>query len=66
MICLTNGIIPWGTFNFSDYMQNNYSSCMLMGIRPIYVFTHDSITGEDGPTHQPVEHLAAIRQSYTC
>jgi transketolase len=63
-LALTGGIIPYGgTFLvFSDYMKPSIRLAALMGIRPIYVFTHDSIgLGEDGPTHQPVEHLAALR-----
>ena len=49
-------------FTFSDYMRPAVRLGCLMGINPIYVFTHDSIgLGEDGPTHQPVEHLAALR-----
>jgi transketolase len=63
-LALTNGLIPYGgTFMvFSDYMRPPIRLAALMGIRPIYVFTHDSIgLGEDGPTHQPVEHLAALR-----
>jgi len=58
------GIIPYGaTFLiFSDYMRASIRLAALMGIRVVYVFTHDSIgVGEDGPTHQPVEHLAALR-----
>ena len=52
-----------GTFLcFSDYMRPAVRIAALMGIDPIYVWTHDSIgLGEDGPTHQPVEHLAALR-----
>jgi transketolase len=52
-----------GTFlTFSDYMRPSVRLAALMGIDPIYVWTHDSIgLGEDGPTHQPVEHLAALR-----
>jgi transketolase len=47
---------------FSDYMRPPMRMAALMGIRPIYVFTHDSIgLGEDGPTHQPIEHLASMR-----
>ncbi len=47
---------------FSDYMRPAMRLGALMGIEPIYIFTHDSIgLGEDGPTHQPVEHLAALR-----
>jgi transketolase len=57
-------LIPYGgTFLvFSDYMRPSVRLAALMGIRTIYVFTHDSIgLGEDGPTHQPIEHLAALR-----
>jgi transketolase len=52
-----------GTFLiFSDYMRASVRLAALMGIPVIYVYTHDSIgLGEDGPTHQPVEHLAALR-----
>ncbi len=52
-----------GTFlTFSDYMRPAVRLAALMDIDPIYVWTHDSIgIGEDGPTHQPVEHLAALR-----
>jgi transketolase len=63
-MALTNGIIPYGgTFlTFSDYMRPPIRLAALMGIRTIYVFTHDSIgLGEDGPTHQPVEQIAALR-----
>jgi transketolase len=58
------GIIPYGgTFLvFSDYCRPAIRLSALMGQRVIYVMTHDSIgLGEDGPTHQPVEHLAALR-----
>ncbi len=58
------GVIPYcGTFLiFSDYMRPSIRLASLMKLRPIYVFTHDSIgLGEDGPTHQPIEHLAALR-----
>ncbi len=49
-------------FTFSDYMRPAVRLAGLMGVAPIYVWTHDSIgLGEDGPTHQPVEHLAACR-----
>lgn len=48
--------------NFSDYMRPAVRMAALMGIAPIFVFTHDSIgLGEDGPTHQPIEHYAALR-----
>jgi transketolase len=63
-IALHGGIIPVsGTFLvFSDYCRPSIRISSLAGIRAIYVFTHDSIgVGEDGPTHQPVEHLAALR-----
>jgi transketolase len=61
---LHGGIVPYGgTFLvFSDYMRPAVRLAALMGIHCIYVFTHDSIgLGEDGPTHQPVEHLTALR-----
>lgn len=49
-------------FTFSDYMKNAVRLASLMGVRVLFQWTHDSILlGEDGPTHQPVEHLAAIR-----
>jgi transketolase len=63
-LALHGGLIPYGgTFLvFSDYMRGAIRLAALMGIRVIYVFTHDSIgLGEDGPTHQPIEHLAALR-----
>lgn len=59
-----HGLRPYGgTFLvFSDYMRPAIRLAALMGLPVIYVFTHDSIgLGEDGPTHQPVEHLAALR-----
>lgn len=55
---------PYGGtfFQFADYMRGAVRLAALMGTDPIYVWTHDSIgLGEDGPTHQPVEHLAAYR-----
>ena len=58
------GLVPYGgTFLvFSDYMRPSIRLAALMGIKVIYVFTHDSIfVGEDGPTHQPVEHVSALR-----
>jgi transketolase len=61
---LHGGVIPYGgTFLvFSDYMRPSIRLAALMGIRVVFVMTHDSIgVGEDGPTHQPVEHLAALR-----
>ena len=63
-IALHGGFIPYGgTFlTFSDYSRPAIRLAALMGVRAIHVMTHDSIgLGEDGPTHQPVEHLAALR-----
>lgn len=63
-IALHGGFIPYGgTFMcFSDYARGAMRLSALMGLRVIYVMTHDSIgLGEDGPTHQPVEHLAMLR-----
>lgn len=64
-MALHGGIIPFGGtfFVFSDYMRPGAMRlAALMGIRVIYVLTHDSIgVGEDGPTHQPIEHLASYR-----
>jgi transketolase len=63
-IALHGGVIPYsGTFLvFSDYMRPAIRLAALMGVRAIYVFTHDSIgLGEDGPTHQPIEHLSTLR-----
>ncbi len=63
-IALHKGIIPFGgTFlTFSDYARNAIRLIALMRQRVIYVYTHDSIgLGEDGPTHQPVEHLPSLR-----
>ncbi|PWB92088.1 transketolase [Methylocystis sp. MitZ-2018] len=63
-IALHGGFVPYGgTFLvFSDYARGAIRLSALMGLRVIYVLTHDSIgLGEDGPTHQPVEHLAALR-----
>ena len=62
---LHGGVIPYtGTFLvFYDYMRPPVRLAALMGIRVIYIFTHDSIgMGEDGPTHQPIEQLMALRQ----
>ena len=70
MGAITNGIAAHGGlrpvcstfFTFSDYMKNTIRLAALMRLPSIFVFTHDSIAlGEDGPTHQPVEHLAALR-----
>jgi transketolase len=63
-MALHGGIIPFsGTFLvFSDYCRPAIRLAALMGVRVVHVMTHDSIgLGEDGPTHQPVEHLAALR-----
>ncbi|MBC7782185.1 MAG: transketolase, partial [Proteobacteria bacterium] len=63
-VALHGGLIPeTGTFlTFSDYSRNALRMAALMGLRNIFVFTHDSIgLGEDGPTHQPVEHLSSLR-----
>src|SRR3989441_475312 len=63
-LCYHQGFIPYGgTFLiFSDYMRPPIRLAALAHLRPIYVFTHDSIgLGEDGPTHQPIEQLAALR-----
>src|SRR5438128_4740231 len=61
---LNGGLIPYGgTFmTFSDYMRPAIRLACLSEVQVIYVFTHDSVgLGEDGPTHQPIEHLAALR-----
>ena len=63
-LSLHGGVIPYGGtfFVFSDYLRPSMRLAALMGIRVVYVLTHDSIgVGEDGPTHQPVEHLASYR-----
>jgi len=63
-MALHGGVIPYGaTFLvFSDYMRPSIRLAALMKLHTRYVFTHDSIgLGEDGPTHQPVEHLAVLR-----
>ena len=63
-MALHGGVIPYiGTFFvFSDYLRPALRMCAIMRQRVIYVLTHDSIgLGEDGPTHQPVEHLASLR-----
>jgi len=70
MGAITNGLASYGGFRpvcstfftFSDYMKNTIRLAALMSIPSVFVFTHDSIgLGEDGPTHQPIEHLAALR-----
>ncbi|MBA4118395.1 MAG: transketolase [Candidatus Puniceispirillum sp.] len=63
-LALHGGFVPFGgTFLvFSDYCRPSMRLAALMGVRVIYVMTHDSIgLGEDGPTHQPIEHLASLR-----
>ncbi|MCG6912600.1 transketolase [bacterium BMS3Abin03] len=63
-MALYGGIIPYGgTFLvFSDYLRPAIRLASISGVKVIYVFTHDSVgLGEDGPTHQPVEHFAALR-----
>ena len=63
-IALYGGFIPYAaTFlTFSDYMRGSVRLAALSKLRVVYVWTHDSIgVGEDGPTHQPVEHIAALR-----
>ncbi|WP_163578260.1 transketolase [Halomonas faecis] len=65
-IALHGGFVPYGaTFLiFMEYMRNAVRMAALMGLRSIYVFTHDSIgLGEDGPTHQPVEQLTNLRST---
>lgn len=70
MSCIMNGLLLHGGlrafcatfFTFSDYMRSGIRSSALMGLPAIYVLTHDSIgVGEDGPTHQPIEHLSSFR-----
>ena len=64
-LALHGGFIPYdATFLvFSDYARNAVRMSALMDVRAIHVYTHDSIgLGEDGPTHQPVEHMASLRQ----
>lgn len=63
-LALHGGVVPYaGTFlTFSDYMRPALRLAALMGVQVLHVLTHDSIgLGEDGPTHQPVEHYAALR-----
>jgi transketolase len=63
-VALHGGLLPYGgTFlTFSDYSRNAIRMAALMNRRVVHVFTHDSIgLGEDGPTHQPVEHVASLR-----
>ena len=63
-LALHGGLIPFGStfLIFSDYMRPSIRLAALMKLHVIYIFTHDSIgIGEDGPTHQPVEHLSSLR-----
>jgi transketolase len=63
-IALHGGLIPFGGtfFNFSDYLRPSLRLAALMGAHSTFIFTHDSIgLGQDGPTHQPVEHLTSLR-----
>ena len=63
-MALHGGVIPYGGtfFCFTDYCRPSIRLAALMGIRSIFVMTHDSIgLGADGPTHQPIEHLASLR-----
>lgn len=63
-MALHGGVVPYSaTFLvFSDYMRPPIRLAALMGLRVVFIFTHDSIgLGEDGPTHQPIEHLLALR-----
>ena len=58
------GLIPFGStfFTFSDYCRSALRMSALMGVHSLFVFTHDSVAlGEDGPTHQPIEHLMSLR-----
>jgi transketolase len=63
-IALHGGLLPYGGtfFVFTDYMRPSIRMAAIMGIQVIFVLTHDSIgLGEDGPTHQPIEHLSSLR-----
>ena len=63
-LALHGGILPFTAtfFTFSDYMRGSIRLAAIMGLHVVFVFTHDSVgVGEDGPTHQPVEHAAALR-----
>ena len=63
-MALHGGVIPYTAtfFMFADYMRPPIRLAALMGLRVIFIFTHDSVgVGEDGPTHQPVEHLMGLR-----
>ena len=63
-VALHGGFVPYGStfLAFADYSRPSIRLAALMGLQVVHVFTHDSIgLGEDGPTHQPVEHLASLR-----
>ena len=63
-MALHGGVIPYGAtfFVFSDFMRPAIRLSALMEVHTIFVFTHDSVAvGEDGPTHQPIEHLMSLR-----
>jgi transketolase len=63
-MALHGGLIPFGAtfFTFSDYLRPSLRLAALMGAHSTFIFTHDSIgLGQDGPTHQPVEHLTSLR-----
>ena len=63
-MALHGGLVPFGAtfFNFSDYMRPSLRLAALMRAHSIFIFTHDSIgLGQDGPTHQPIEHLTSLR-----
>ncbi|MGA7157543.1 MAG: transketolase [Acidobacteriaceae bacterium] len=63
-IAAHGGLIPFGStfFTFSDYCRSAMRMGGIMGVHSLYIFTHDSVgLGEDGPTHQPVEHLMSLR-----
>ncbi|MHB8356273.1 MAG: transketolase [Vulcanimicrobiaceae bacterium] len=68
-LAMHEGLLPFAAtfFNFSDYMKPAVRLASLTGVHAIYVFTHDSVfLGEDGPTHQPIEQLAAFRALPNC
>ncbi len=68
-LAMHEGLLPFAAtfFNFSDYMKPAMRLASLTGVHAIYVFTHDSVfLGEDGPTHQPIEQLAAFRALPNC
>ena len=63
-LALHSNLIPYGStfLVFSDYMRPSMRLASLMNINSLFIFTHDSIyLGEDGPTHQPIEHLMSLR-----